>query len=32
MLLKSDGYHVTAVASLAEALAHAANTRVWICW
>src|SRR6267143_1798259 len=25
MLLKSDGYHVTAVASLAEALAHAAK-------
>jgi two-component system, sensor histidine kinase len=25
MLLKSDGYHVTAVASLAEALAHAAR-------
>jgi len=25
MLLKSDGYHVTAVASLAEALAHAAE-------
>jgi two-component system, sensor histidine kinase len=25
MLLKSDGYHVTAVASLAEALAHAAQ-------
>jgi CheY-like chemotaxis protein len=25
MLLKSDGYHVTAVASLAEALTHAAK-------